>query len=129
MKPRFAMLLIVFSVLLLSSCGKGHPVLDVNNAIIPAGLSEAKIKNSIILAGTDLGWKFRELKEGALEGQLNVRKHEAVILVEYDISKYSIQYISSQNLNFKEGRIHRNYNNWIKRLQTKIDRELIRASL
>ena len=123
------LLLIVTLVTLVSSCTPiWYPApLDIKNAGISAGLTEEQIQKAIILSGLNRGWIFRVLKEGALEGQINSRGLEAVVLVEYNTNQYSIQYLSSENLKFRDGRIHNRYNKWIRNLKKDIDIGLIRA--
>lgn len=129
-KIKFLLLLalIVFS----ASCSRLKPIYDYKDAPIPDGLTMEQISKAIKLGGVTRGWLIKNLKEGVMEGQLNLREHEAVILIEFDTSKYSVQYLSSKNLMYEGGdkpRIHRNYNSWIQNLREDITRELIKASI
>nr|WP_256834309.1 hypothetical protein [Pseudomonas oleovorans] len=56
------------------------------------------------------------------------RDHQAEITIPYSASSYSIRYRDSQNLGYKNGKIHRNYNKWIHNLDRSIQQELNRAS-
>ena len=86
----------------------------------------AKVKTSILVAGTELGWKMAETGPGVIQGTLNLRKHTAVVDITYTATKYSIVYKSSINLDEKDGQIHKNYNSWVQNLSRKIGAEQLR---
>ncbi len=62
---------------------------------------------------------------GTIRGTLNIRSHQAVVLIAFKEKEYSINYESSQNLDYYQGQIHKNYNSWIRNLDNAIQRELI----
>lgn len=86
----------------------------------------AKVKTSILAAGTELGWKMADIGPGVIQGTLNLRKHTAVVDITYTATKYSIVYKSSINLDEKDGQIHKNYNSWVQNLSRKIGAEVLR---
>jgi hypothetical protein len=47
-----------------------------------------------------------------------------VVDIEHDAKSYSIKYRDSQNLNFADGQIHKNYNGWIQNLDKAIRAQL-----
>lgn len=72
---------------------------------------------------------MREERPGVITGHIQVRQHQANISIPYNTVHYSINYVSSVNLDDKgEGKIHRNYNRWINGLNQAIQLELNRAS-
>jgi hypothetical protein len=62
---------------------------------------------------------------GTIRGMLNIRSHQAVVLITFNEKEYSINYESSQDLDYYQGQIHKNYNSWIRNLDNAIQRELI----
>jgi hypothetical protein len=57
---------------------------------------------------------------GVINGRLAQRGHVANIRVDYTPSRYSIHYVSSENLLAADNEIHRNYNNWVTALNQDI---------
>lgn len=76
------------------------------------------------------GWTGTVIGPGHIRGDILVRgRHRAQIDITFDREKYSIVYVSSENLDYNPGKntIHRNYNNWIIYLQQSIDQQLIQS--
>ena len=119
------LLIVVAGMLVLGGC-RSNPVMNVDNAAIAVDqkYSEKDVKKAIIRAGQTLGWQIKDLKPGVLEGKLVLRKHIAVISINYDKSKYSIKYKDSTNLNYDGVKIHSNYHGWIQNLQKNIQTQL-----
>ncbi|QHQ50296.1 hypothetical protein [Aeromonas media] len=55
----------------------------------------------IITAGISKSWVMRKERPGLIRGQVNVRQHQAVIDIPYSARDYSINYVSSINLDDK----------------------------
>ena len=53
-----------------------------------------------------------------------MRSHRATVNIYYNEKNYSILYKDSYNLDYRNGSIHRNYNNWIVKLSRTIQNEL-----
>ncbi len=107
---------------------RSQPIQNVIDAPVTstAPISVAKVKTSILVAGTELGWKMADISPGVIQGTLNLRKHTAVVDITYTSTKYSIVYKSSINLDEKDGQIHKNYNSWVQNLSRKIGAEILR---
>ena len=106
----------------------GQPIQNVNDAAIVSAkpLSLAQVKLAIMSAGVTLGWNMAEESPGMIKATLNLRTHTAVVKIPYDANKYSIIYMSSVNLDEKDGKIHKNYNSWVQNLSKKIGTEALR---
>ena len=103
--------------------------MNMTNSLVPANLSEQEISRAIINAGISKKWVMREERPGLINGHIQVRQHQANISIPYNTVNYSINYVSSVNLNDNgKGKIHRNYNRWIAGLNEAIQIELNRAS-
>ena len=108
------------------------PIVDIENAPVPAGLSMEQIQERLI-AGV-LGRRGRTVQavaEGRIEVQFAVRSHLAFVDITFNEATYSITYKDSHNLDYKErkGRrkIHRNYNKWIQTLNGELQKALFAA--
>lgn len=101
---------------------RSNPVYNVQGAPITiAGKHSSKdIEKSVIRAGAVLGWRFKTIKKGHMEGTLTLRKHVAVIDLTFNDKEYNITYKSSQNLDYDGTNIHGNYNGWIQNLDRSI---------
>ena len=126
------MLKIIISALalvLVAGCSTSQPVMNMTNSQVPPSLSESDISRAIINAGVSKRWVMREERPGLITGHIQVRQHQANISIPYNTANYSINYVSSVNLDDKgKGKIHRNYNRWIIGLNEAIQIELNRAS-
>jgi len=127
--------LLLVTLIAVAGC-RMNPIYNANgvNYVQPAtakkNLSLGEYKNAIIRAGTRRNWQFEEIGPGHLLGKVNVRnKHFATVDVTFDTEAFSINYKSSQNLNYDADtkNIHPNYNKWIQNLQNDIQQEVTRA--
>ena len=66
------------------------------------------------------GWEITEIEPGYLEGSVHVRSHVAVIDIRFDTTHYTITYNRSENLDYKNGKINKRFNDWIHRLDRDI---------
>ncbi len=108
----------------LSGC-MAKPVLNIHDAPIPEStghhLSMGQVEKAIVEAGAERGWVMQTKKPGLIIGNITVRgKHHATIKITYDKDNYNIDYVDSRNLDYKNGKIHRSYNNWVNYLDQDI---------
>jgi hypothetical protein len=114
-------------VLLAAGCRAPTPVYNVSNAPVSTAKSNPSLKevgNVIVQAGASLGWQMKQTKPGHMLGTLNIRRHVAVVDINYSTSSYSIQYKDSAELNYDGSSIHPNYNSWIQNLDNRIRAQL-----
>ena len=83
-------------------------------------VTREEVKKAIVSAGTGLGWKMTPQEDGRIAGRLDLRKHIAIVDITYTAKAFSITYADSTNLKYDGRLIHRNYNNWIKNLENRI---------
>lgn len=104
-------------------------IYDVRAEPVPAldnkPLSDNDVRNAIIEAGTELGWKMTPTGPGHIVGTLYIRSHKAVVDIPYTTKSYSITYKDSENLKYTGTTIHSNYNGWVKRLDQTISAKLM----
>ena len=127
-KLNLVILFSVLSVVLMLTACRTAPVYNVHNAAIPntekAPMTMQDIEAAIVRAGAGLGWNMRPVKPGLITATLNLRSHQAVVDITYDLEDYSIDYKSSINLKYNGTKIHSNYNGWIQNLNNAINAQL-----
>jgi hypothetical protein len=89
----------------------------------PAGKTPVPdtLRGAIAGAGAARGWQLIEEAPGRMTLRNVIRgKHTVVVAVVYDPQGFQIEYVSSENLNYKERRgqayIHPKYHQWIANL-------------
>ena len=120
---------IVVSVLVMfaAGCRGSVPVYNVTNTPVAASKpnpSLDEVGKAIQRAGVQLGWQMKETKPGLMVGTLNLRKHVAVVDVNYSAKSYSITYKDSTELQYDGKSIHQNYNGWVQNLDKGIRAQL-----
>ena len=118
--------LVSLAALFISGCPHQAAVYNVHDASVVVGSSHDldDVKKAIIRAGAALGWNMKPVEPGKILGTLHLRSHMAQVDIPYSKSSYSILYKNSDNLNYDGGKIHSNYNGWIKNLDRGIKNQL-----
>lgn len=109
----------------------GAPVENHENVPVPRSaeraISEDDVKRAIVTAAKLRGWVTTTEAPGRLQLDLDIRgKHRATVEVRYDAKAYSIKYLNSINLRYKDGMIHPEYNKQVSALLRAIDIELLK---
>ena len=118
-----AMLGLLTSTLLLGSPAYAAKAIEnVESSPIPGGLSDAQIVKAMQNGGATRGWIVKQVEPGHVVATIYVRSHMAKVDIIYDAAAYSIRYNDSENLGYKDGKIHRNYNKWVLNLNMDIQR-------
>ncbi|MCH8885874.1 MAG: hypothetical protein IIC13_04725 [SAR324 cluster bacterium] len=128
MKNLFNFLIIVLISFSFISCSRRIPIYNVDSSPIPFDLTKEIVGKSIINAGILLGWKMKRTDPGIISAKIFLRKHVAEVEIKYDRKQYSITYKNSEKLNYKNGKIHKNYNSWIQNLDRGVQRQLLLSS-
>ena len=120
---------IVASVLVMFAVGCRGSVPVYNVTEVPVAASKPnpsldEVGKAIQRAGVQLGWEMKEMKPGYIVGTLNIRKHLAVVDVNYSTRSYSITYKDSTELQYDGKSIHQNYNGWVQNLDKGIRAQL-----
>jgi hypothetical protein len=120
-----AVLTLVTSALLPGGNAYAAKVIEnIDASPIPSGLSDAQIVKAMQSGGATRGWIVKQVEPGHVEATIYVRSHMAKVDIMYDAAAYSIRYNDSENLDYKDGKIHRNYNKWVQNLNMDIQRAL-----
>ena len=125
MKNFFKIGAIALVVVIISTGCRTSPILNVPNQEIVTPnnkVTKNDIYKAIARAGASLGWNMQKKSDGIILGTLNLRDHQAIVVIKYTRKNYSIMYKSSKNLkyNAEEQTIHSNYNGWIENLEKAI---------
>ena len=121
---------VLFSMFLFMSCAKQMPlVLNIEQEPIPASLDSKSytpeiVQRAILSACRKKGWSANVVEQGKIVASITIRtRHRAKIEVSYTATHYSIRYIESSGLSYRNGHIHSNYNHWIAKLDAEIKKE------
>jgi hypothetical protein len=125
-------ILLAAAVLVSIGCAHNQPTNNVLNApfTYPPGksLTQNEVQRAIITAGNGLGWSMQPTGPGKIGGRLTLRTHVAEVDIEHNTKTYSIKYRDSQNLDAKDGTIHKRYNTWIANLDKAIQTNVNNAA-
>lgn len=121
--PRFVIML--FLLALVAAC-RTAPLYNAEASSFNRPLTMNQATRAIQAAGADLGWDMTVQRPGDIRGVLNLRDHQAVVDITYDAQTFAIRYVDSNNLNYSNGQIHRNYNSWVQNLERQIRAEAAR---
>lgn len=125
---RAAIFILVLTIAV-GCAGRTKPIYNVENQAIDFNLTLEQVEEAIIKAGAQKKWRMMVIKPGQIVGNILVRSHKARIQIDYTEKFYAITYLESNNLLYKDGKIHRNYNRWINNLDQTIQSNLFEASL
>ena len=126
MMSRFTRFALIAALLLGVTACTSKPLQNVENRTPAAAVSKTEddMRRAILTALQQRRWTVERADRGQILARLSVRKHEAEISIPYSATSYSILYRDSQNLGYKNGKIHRNYNKWIHNLDLSIQQAL-----
>lgn len=96
---------------------------------VPYNLSQQQQEQAILEAGAGRGWLMTPQAPGQIHAELNIRSHKVITTVSYNPQSFSITYVDSANMNAKNGKIHRQYANWVNNLRQDIRVKMNQASL
>jgi hypothetical protein len=121
-------LIYLFLYLTLAGC-TSKEILNLNQEPVPSNANGSSqsledVQFAILSACKARGWTPKNARAGEIEASIIVRSHRAKIEIIYSRDYYSITYIDSSGLDYDDGDIHKNYNNWIAKLNNTIQREL-----
>jgi hypothetical protein len=127
---------IVIALILLNLLGcRSAPIQNVQNVAVTikkADYTIEDVEKVILRAGDIASWKMEIDKPGAIlatyygpteEGRIS---YSASVTIAYTRASYSIEYRNStENIRYSSGKIHENYNVWVKDLDSAIRREML----
>ena len=85
----------------------------------------AQMQQAIVKALVGRGWTVQEITPQRVQAQITVREqYHAEIDIPYSANHYQIVYRDSSGLDYKDGKIHKNYIRWVRLLDMGIVRDL-----
>ena len=117
--------LLALAVLTLTAC-TSKPVYNPSRTLPPTvHTDQEQMKQAIIKTLTARKWSVQRIDPNKIQAEITVRNQfHAEIDIDYSATDYRIVYRDSRALNYKDGKIHKNYNRWVKLLDKGILREL-----
>ncbi|QMI07128.1 hypothetical protein [Citrobacter sp. RHB25-C09] len=103
----------------LAGCARTAPI-DQVHSTVSAGHTQDQVKNAILKAGMQRKWIMNEAGPGVIKARQQSRDHVAEVRITYTSTSYNITYDSSLNLQASGGKIHKNYNRWVRNLDKDI---------
>lgn len=108
---------------ILVGCSNTVPVQQVHSSIFGKH-SQDQVRMAILQAGKKREWIMTEEASGVITARQIARGHEVVVHIPYTSTTYSIDYVSSSNMDAAKGKIHKKYNTWVKNLDKDIQLSL-----
>lgn len=121
------LLSILFLVTSIAGCGATSPVVNIQDSEIDLdnrNVSAITVRNAIIRAGHQHGWRMRIIKRGQILATMKREGYMAKTVIRYSPRKYSIKYKDSSNLRYDGNNIHSFYNEWVEQLDDEIKTQL-----
>ena len=129
MRALITISVIIFS-LLAGGCAKDLPrVMNFVQEPIPASIdgkpySLEQVQKAILKACRNKGWSAAVEAPGRIVASITIRsRHRAKVEIPFTESLYSIRYLESMGLNYRNGYIHSRYNHWVASLDAEIKKE------
>jgi len=118
--------LLSFLLISTSANAKRPLILNIENSPVNSTqeLTVDDVERAIIEGARVRGWQPRVVEPGHIEAVLYIRSHVATVDIYFGTTSYSINYKDSVNLDYKDGRIHRNYNKWVQNLNSDIQSKI-----
>ncbi|MCJ8170382.1 DUF4136 domain-containing protein [Atopomonas sediminilitoris] len=117
------LLCLAFITVALVGC-TSKPLLTPQEALY-SGKTEQQVHDAIMTGLEQRGWTVTAQRPQLIQAKIVVRaKHGAEIDIPYSATMFSINYRDSFGLDYKEGKIHRNYNRWVNNLRAVIAQQL-----
>lgn len=107
----------------LAGCSNTVPVQQVHSSIFGKH-SQDQVRTAILLAGKNREWIMTEETPGVITARQTARQHGVVVNIHYTSTTYSIDYVSSSNMDAAKGKIHKKYNTWVRNLDKDIQLNL-----
>lgn len=121
--------LLAISMLTISAC-TSMSIRNVNDVKIRYELTKKQVAKAIKDAAVRRKWSVVKEGDGVIQLSISPRRHSLTVDVPYSEKMYSINYVSSENLNYdtESGTVHKKAYKWMLRLRKDIDKALARAS-
>ncbi|MGE7960042.1 hypothetical protein ACQKQA_26400 [Pseudomonas sp. NPDC089530] len=117
--------LIVLALLSTAACTSKR--MYTPERVVPATIhaDHEEMKQAILKNLVARGWSVQRVGPELVQAEITVReKYHVEIDIQYAPTHYKILYRDSSGMNYKDGKIHKNYIRWVRLLDKGILREL-----
>ena len=117
----------LIALALLSTVACSSKRLLTTDRTLPVTLKtdRAQMQQAIVKTLVARQWTVQQITPNRVQAQITVRGQDhAEIDIPYSADQYRIQYRDSRGLDYKDGKIHKNYIRWVRLLDKGILREL-----
>ena len=118
----------VLSTALLTGCGTSAPVSTVSYSLAAhKTIQLQQMQQAVYTALQRYGWQLQSDNGSQIYARFNKQERHIVdIRIDYSERGFAIHHVTSQGLNYNQGRdsIHRNYNRWVRNLDQDIQSSL-----
>lgn len=112
----------------LAGCARTAPVDNIQSTV-GTGHTAKQVRDAILTAGAQRKWIMNDAGTNVIRARQQSRDHVAEVRINYTATGYSINYESSSNLLASGGKIHKNYNRWVRNLDKDIQVSLASSTL
>ncbi|MEE9412396.1 MAG: hypothetical protein V3V22_05020 [Methylococcales bacterium] len=127
-ETKYFLIIMAISLIALTSCSSGPPVYNSLGPVSSDPLVTQKLVGTAIMSASRFyeEWTITKLRPGEMKGVLNYGPHLANVSIPYDTNQFRIVYKDSRNFAFddEEQSIHPRYNDWVKKLESRINEEI-----
>lgn len=117
--------LIALALLTTVSCSSKRMVTPDRTLNASIQSDRGQMQHAIVKALVGRGWTVQKITPQLVQAQITVREQfHAEIDIPYSANHYQIVYRDSSGLDFKDGKIHKNYIRWVRLLDRDIVRDL-----
>ena len=117
--------LIALALLTTVSCSSKPMQTPDRTLLASIHADRAQMQQAIVKSLVGRGWTVQKITPDLVQAQITVREqYHAEIDIPYSASHYQIIYRNSSGLDYKDGKIHKNYIRWVRLLDRDIVRDL-----
>ncbi|KIH85596.1 hypothetical protein [Pseudomonas batumici] len=117
--------LVALTLLMAAGC-TSKPIVTPTRTLAPqVQASQEEVKQAIITALAKREWSVQRVNPAQVQAEITVReKLHVEIDINYSANGYNITYRDSSGMDYRDGKIHRNYIRWVTFLDQDILAEL-----
>ena len=117
--------LIALALLSTVSCSSKRLLTPDRSVPVSIQTNRASMQHAIVKTLVARQWTVQKITPQLVQAHITVRgQYHAEIDIPYSADHYRIQYRDSSGLDYKDGKIHKNYIRWVRLLDKGILREL-----
>ncbi|MFK3972178.1 hypothetical protein ACI2KS_15775 [Pseudomonas sp. NPDC087358] len=117
--------LIILALLSTAACTSKAVVTPDRTLATNLHADQEQVKQAILTTLVKRQWSVQRVGPDLVQAQITVRgQFHAEIDIPYTADHYQIRYRDSREMNYKDGKIHKNYNRWVRLLDKGILNEL-----